>query len=81
MTVNIEKLRADIRTENRRFLIQALSTGVACVVAGAAVLALPSCGPTTYHRLPWASMSLPQADAECTAVVQANPADRSSRPA
>ncbi len=40
MTINIEKMRADMQLENRRFLIQALSAGAACIAAGAAAMGL-----------------------------------------
>jgi hypothetical protein len=40
MTVNIEKMRAEMRSENRRFLWQAVASMGAAAGGGAAVLAL-----------------------------------------
>jgi hypothetical protein len=40
MTVNIEKMRTDMRAESRKFLIQAIGVAAACVAAGAALAAL-----------------------------------------
>ncbi len=40
MTINIEKMRADMRSESRKFLLQALATGATCFAAGAGVATL-----------------------------------------
>ncbi len=40
MTVNIEKMRADMRAENKRFLWQAVASMGAAAGGGTAVLAL-----------------------------------------
>jgi hypothetical protein len=40
MTINIEKMRADMAAENRRFTIQAVGVASACVAAGAALATL-----------------------------------------
>jgi hypothetical protein len=40
MTVNIEKMRADMRAENKRFIWQAVAAMGAAAGGGAAVLAL-----------------------------------------
>lgn len=37
MTVNIEKMRKDMRDESRKFLLQALVAAAACVGAGVAL--------------------------------------------
>jgi len=40
MTINIEKMRADMAAENKRFLLQALGVGAALLAAGAALATL-----------------------------------------
>ena len=40
MTINIEKMRAEMQTENKRFLVQALGVAAACVAAGAGLVIL-----------------------------------------
>ena len=40
MTVNFENMRADLATESKRFVIQALGVGAACVAAGAGLATL-----------------------------------------
>jgi hypothetical protein len=37
MALDMEKVRAEIRQENRRFLLQALTVGAALLAAGAAI--------------------------------------------
>jgi hypothetical protein len=40
MTVNIEKMRADLAIENKKFVLQALGVGATCVAAGAGLATL-----------------------------------------
>lgn len=40
MTINIEKLRADMKWESRKFLLQALATAATCLIAGAGLATL-----------------------------------------
>jgi hypothetical protein len=40
MTVNIEKMRADLTAENKKFVPQALGAAAACVAAGAGLATL-----------------------------------------
>ena len=40
MTVNIEKMRAEMRWESRRFMIQAIAGTAAAIAAGAALATL-----------------------------------------
>jgi hypothetical protein len=40
MTINIEKMRADMRAENKRFLLQATGVGAALLASGAALATL-----------------------------------------
>lgn len=40
MTVNIEQMRTEMKADSRRFLLQALGVGAACVAAGAAFATL-----------------------------------------
>jgi hypothetical protein len=40
LTINIEKLRADLRWEARKFLIQALAASAALLAAGAGIATL-----------------------------------------
>ncbi len=40
MTVNIEKMRADLAVENKKFVLQALGVAAACVAAGAGLATL-----------------------------------------
>jgi hypothetical protein len=40
MTINIEKMRADMQWENRKFLLQAIAATGAAMAGGAGLLAL-----------------------------------------
>jgi hypothetical protein len=40
MTINIEKMRAEMAAENKRFTLQAIGVAAACVVAGATIATL-----------------------------------------
>ncbi len=37
MTVNIEKMRTDMKAENRRFLVSAIVVAAACIGAGVGI--------------------------------------------
>jgi hypothetical protein len=40
MTINIEKMRADMAADTKRFVIQAIGVAAACVAAGATLATL-----------------------------------------